>query len=171
MLDLEGFQKVIISYHRSNKSPFLAPYFSKKQIDLIKAITEKHEVILDIFVNPYPLIDLENLSSIDALIVSYQNSPESQKISADLLNGNGSFIGSLPVGISEDYPVGSGINLSLGTENERVSLIEKGFDPDVISQINDLAEQVIDSAMTPGMQILIAKNDQIVFHKLSLIHI
>lgn len=165
MLDLEGFQKVIISYHRSNKSPFLAPYFSKKEIDLIHAITEKYEVILDIFVNPYPLIDLENLSSIDALVVSYQNSPISQKISADLLNGNGSFMGSLPVGISENYPVGSGMNISLGIENERVSLIEKGFDPDVISQINDLAEQVIDSAMTPGMQILIAKNDQIVFNK------
>ena len=112
MLDLEGFQKVIISYHRSNKSPFLAPYFSKKEIDLIHAITEKYEVILDIFVNPYPLIDLENLSSIDALVVSYQNSPVCQKIIADLLNGNGSFMGSLPVGIFENYPVGSGMNIS-----------------------------------------------------------
>ena len=165
MTDLEGFEKVIISYHRSNRSPFLAPDFSKREMDLIHAISKKHNVILDIFVNPYPLIDLGNLSSIEALIVSYQNSPISQKISADLLNGHGSFVGSLPVGISENYPVGSGMTIPIQTKNERISFIEKGFDPDVITQIDDFAEQVIDSAMTPGMQILIAKRDEIVFHK------
>tara|TARA_A100001011_G_C14310567_1_gene845354 strand:- start:71 stop:2983 length:2913 start_codon:yes stop_codon:yes gene_type:complete len=165
MADLEGFKKVIISYHRSNRSPFLAPDFSKNEIDLIHAISQKHEVVLDVFVNPYPLIDLSNLSSIEALVVSYQNSPISQKISADLLNGHGSFMGSLPVGISENYPVGHGISLNPRSINERMFYIEKGFDPDVINKIDDFAEQVIDSAMTPGMQILIAKNDEIVFCK------
>lgn len=165
LVDLKNYKKVIISYHGSNRSPFLSPDFSKDEIELIHAIAQKHNVLLDIFVNPYPLIDLSNLSSIEALVVSYQNSPVSQKISADLLNGHGTFMGSLPVGISESFPAGSGISFNSIIRNKRISLIEKGFDPDRLDQIDFFAERVIDSFMTPGMQILVAKRGEIVYHK------
>ena len=56
---LKDFKKVIISYHRSSRSPFLSADFSKDDIKLIQAIARKHELVLDIFVNPYSLIDLE----------------------------------------------------------------------------------------------------------------
>lgn len=162
---LEGYEKVIISYHRSNKSPFISPDFSEDEIALIKAIAQNHRVVLDIFVNPYPLIDLGGLDSIDAVVVSYQNNPVSQKISAKLLMGQGQFLGRLPVGISNDFPVEHGIERLSKTKNDRLLLIEKGFDPDAIKQIDRFALQVIDSAMTPGMQILIAKSGEILFHK------
>ena len=162
---LKDFKKVIISYHRSNRSPFLSADFSKDDIKLIQAIARKHELVLDIFVNPYSLIDLGNLSSIEALIVSYQNSPISQKISAELMNGHGSFLGSLPVGISNIFPVGSGIQFEPNEKNKRIGLIEKGFDPDRLAEIDYFAQRVIDSAITPGMQILVAKSGEILYHK------
>ena len=162
---LKDFKKVIISYHRSNRSPFLSADFSKDDIKLIQAIARKHELVLDIFVNPYSLIDLGDLSSIEALIVSYQNSPISQKISAELMNGHGSFLGSLPVGISNIFPVGSGIKFEPNEKNKRIGLIEKGFDPDRLAEIDYFAQRVIDSAITPGMQILVAKSGEILYHK------
>ena len=162
---LKDFKKVIISYHRSNRSPFLSADFSKDDIKLIQAIARKHELVLDIFVNPYSLIDLGDLSSIEALIVSYQNSPISQKISAELMNGHGSFLGSLPVGISNIFPVGSGIQFEPNEKNKRIGLIEKGFDPDRLAEIDYFAQRVIDSAITPGMQILVAKSGEILYHK------
>ena len=162
---LKDFKKVIISYHRSNRSPFLSADFSKDDIKLIQAIARKHELVLDIFVNPYSLIDLGDLSSIEALIVSYQNSPISQKISAELMNGHGSFLGSLPVGISNRFPVGSGIQFEPNEKNKRIGLIEKGFDPDRLAEIDYFAQRVIDSAITPGMQILVAKSGEILYHK------
>ncbi len=162
---LEDFDKVIISYHRSNRSPFLSPDFSDNEIQLIRAIAQEHQLLLNIFVNPYPLIDLGDLSAVSALVISYQNSPISQKISANLLKGHGRFLGSLPVGISENFPEGSGIQLSPVTINERITQIEKGFDPDHLAQIAPFARRVIDSAMTPGMQILVAKKGEIVYHK------
>ena len=162
---LKDFKKVIISYHRSNRSPFLSADFSKDDIKLIQAIARKHELVLDIFVNPYSLIDLGDLSSIEALIVSYQNSPISQKISAELMNGYGSFLGSLPVGISNIFPVGSGIQFEPNEKNKRIGLIEKGFDPDRLAEIDYFAQRVIDSAITPGMQILVAKSGEILYHK------
>ena len=162
---LKDFKKVIISYHRSNRSPFLSADFSKDDIKLIQAIARKHELVLDIFVNPYSLIDLGDLSSIESLIVSYQNSPISQKISAELMNGYGSFLGSLPVGISNIFPVGSGIQFEPNEKNKRIGLIEKGFDPDRLAEIDYFAQRVIDSAITPGMQILVAKSGEILYHK------
>ena len=162
---LKDFKKVIISYHRSNRSPFLSADFSKDDIKLIQAIARKHELVLDIFVNPYSLIDLGDLSSIESLIVSYQNSPISQKISAELMNGHGSFLGSLPVGISNIFPVGSGIQFEPNEKNKRIGLIEKGFDPDRLAEIDYFAQRVIDSAITPGMQILVAKSGEILYHK------
>ena len=162
---LKDFKKVIISYHRSNRSPFLSADFSKDDIELIEAIARKHELVLNIFVNPYSLIDLGDLSSIEALIVSYQNSPISQKISAKLMNGYGSFLGSLPVSISNRFPVGYGIRFEPNEKNKRIGLIEKGFDPDRLSEIDYFAQRVIDSAITPGMQILVAKSGEILYHK------
>ncbi|MEC8636210.1 MAG: glycoside hydrolase family 3 N-terminal domain-containing protein, partial [Bacteroidota bacterium] len=162
---LKDFKKVIISYHRSNRSPFLSADFSKDEIKLIQAIARKHELILNVFVNPYSLIDLGDLSSIEGLIVSYQNSPISQKISAELMNGYGSFLGSLPVGISNRFPVGSGIRFEPNEKNKRIGLIEKGFDPDRLAEIDYFAQRVIDSAMTPGMQILVTKSGEILYHK------
>ena len=120
---------------------------------------------MDVFVNPYSLIGLGDLSSIEALVVSYQNSPINQKITADLLNGRGTFLGSLPVGISNDFPVGSGIKINSFVENKRISQIENGFDPDRLDEIDLFAEQIIDSLITPGMQILVAKKGQIIYHK------
>ncbi|MEC8635808.1 MAG: glycoside hydrolase family 3 N-terminal domain-containing protein [Bacteroidota bacterium] len=162
---LKDFKKVIITYHRSDRSPFLSTDFSKNEIELIKAIAFKHELVLNIFVNPYPLVDLGDLSSVEALVVSYQNSPISQKISADLMNGYGTFLGSLPVGISDTFPVGSGILFKAKEKNKRIGLIQRGFDPDRLAEIDYFAQRVIDSAMTPGMQILVAKSGEIIYHK------
>ena len=162
---IKDIKKVIISYHRSNRSPFLSPDFSKKDMELIQAIAREHELILNLFVNPYPLIELGDLSTVDALVLSYQNSPISQKISADLMNGQGTFMGSLPVSISDQFPVGTGISFEPNEINKRIGMIEKGFDPDRLTEIDHFAQRVIDSSMTPGMQILVAKSGEIIYQK------
>ena len=162
---LKPFKKVIISYHRSNRSPFLPQSFMPEEIELIQSIAKKYQVLLDIFVNPYPLMDLEDLASLSALVVSYQNSPISQEISAKLLKGQGSFRGVLPVGISTVYPEGTGIFTKSSEENLRIKQIEQGFDPDKLAQVDLFAQQVIDSAMTPGMQLLVARKGSVLYQK------
>ena len=162
---LKDIKKVIISYHRSNRSPFLSHDFSKKDMELIQAIAREHELILNLFVNPYPLIELGDLSTVDALVLSYQNSPISQKICAYLMNGHGTFMGSLAVSVSDQFPVGTGISFEPNEINKRIGVIEKGFDPDRLTEIDHFAQRVIDSSMTPGMQILVAKSGEIIYQK------
>ena len=61
--------------------------------------------------------------------------------------------------------MGTGIQFEPNEKNKRIGLIEKGFDPDRLAEIDYFAQRVIDSAMTPGMQILVAKSGEILYHK------
>ena len=162
---LASYKKVIIGFHRSNASPWKASSFSKKEHQLLTALTKDHSIILDVFVKPYALSSLGNLDAIDGLVVSYQNSSIAQKASAEILLGERKASGRLPVSIAPSYPVGTGITLVGPTELGTGTPLEVGLMPERLSRIDTLAQIAMDSLMTPGMQILVARHGKVVFNK------
>ena len=162
---LASYKKVIIGFHRSNASPWKASSFSKKEHQLLTALTKDHSIILDVFVKPYALSSLGNLDAIDGLVVSYQNSSIAQKASAEILLGERKASGRLPVSIAPPYPVGTGITLVGPTELGTGTPLEVGLMPERLSRIDTLAQIAMDSLMTPGMQILVARHGKVVFNK------
>ncbi len=162
---LASYKKVIIGFHRSNASPWKASSFSKKERQLLTALAKDHSIILDIFVKPYALSSLGNLDAIDGLVVSYQNSSIAQKASAEILLGERKASGRLPVSIAPTYPVGTGITLVGPTELGTGTPLEVGLMPERLSRIDTLAQIAMDSLMTPGMQILVARHGKVVFNK------
>ena len=101
---------IIVSFHRSNKNPWMASNFSE-EIELVSILGKHKTLILDIFVKPYALEALEDIIGIDALIVSYQNSDISQKLSADAIFGTQQLVGELPVNVSPSFREGDGIEI------------------------------------------------------------
>ena len=162
---LASYKKVIIGFHRSNASPWKASSFSKKERQLLTALAKDHSIILDVFVKPYALSSLGNLDAIDGLVVSYQNSSIAQKASAEILLGERKASGRLPVSIAPSYPVGTGITLVGPTELGTGTPLEVGLKPERLSRIDTLAQIAMDSLMTPGMQILVARHGKVVFNK------
>lgn len=162
---LEPYQEVIISFHRSNASPWKASNFSKKELELIALLAKQHTVILNVFVKPYALSSIKELSEIDALVIGYQNNKESQVATAEILLGKRKSSGRLPVSISSDYPVGHGIDLNGLSELSESSPLEVGLNPETLNNIDALAQIAIDSLMTPGMQILVARHGKVVYNK------
>ncbi len=162
---LAPYDKVIISFHRSNETPWKSASFSTDEIALIKAIGAYHQVILDVFVKPYALMDFKELESIEAVVVSYQNSVESQEISADILAGIKSIKGKLPVSISTRFPQGSGIFLPSKSKIDYNPLSVSGVDKDKLKLIDQLAQVAIDSAMTPGLQLFISRKGKTIYKK------
>ncbi|MDB4016156.1 serine hydrolase [Flavobacteriaceae bacterium] len=162
---LASYKKIIIGFHRSNSSPWKASSFSRKEIQLLAALSKDHNIILDVFVKPYALSKIANIEAIDGLVVSYQNSSVAQKASAEILLGERKATGRLPVSISLSYPVGTGISLigpkKLGTGTP----LEVGLNPERLDIIDKLAQIAMDSLMTPGMQILVARHGKVVFNK------
>lgn len=162
---LKAYNTVIIGFHRSNASPWKAHKFSDKELSWVKQIARKHRTILDIFVKPYALLDVEKIDNIESIVVSYQNSEIAQQKSAQLIFGAIAAKGKLPVSIGDDFPPGTGVTYNslfrLGyTIPERV-----GIDSNKLYKIDSIAKYAINAEMTPGCQIVVARKGKVFYSK------
>ena len=162
---ISKYNTIIIGVHANSKTPWNSYKINKKEIDLINHIAKKVDVILNVFGSPYTLKPFKSIRSIKGVIVSYQNSIIFQQKSAQLIFGALNSKGRLPVSIGKLFDVGDGIKikhinrLSYGTpESVSMSSIK-------LRKIDSLANIAIDSKMTPGLQLLIAKDGRVVYNK------
>ena len=158
---------IIVGWHpKGEKSPYTVPRLTKNEIELLKKISEKIPVIVDVFNNPYSLKSIKlAIDKLMGLIVSYQNNPISQIASADAIFGINNIEGKLPVSFDNRYSVGYGIDVD---SNKILGFSEpqlEGFNSEKLNKIDHLARVAIDSLMTPGMQILIARKGKIIYQK------
>ena len=162
---LKNNSKVIISFHRSDINPWKEKDLTQKELKLIEAVAKDHEVILDFFVSPYALGKLQSIENINAILVSYQNNQISQEVSADILSGFKEVNGVLPVSIKPYFKAGDGIQLPAKNLFKKTEPSTMGFDQKKLNRIDSFAQKVIDSAMTPGMQIFISRKGKMVYQK------
>jgi CubicO group peptidase (beta-lactamase class C family) len=122
-------------------------------------------VILNVFTKPYALIDLKTSANFESILVSYQNSPIAQQKAAQLIFGAIPAKGKLPVSIGNLFNTGFGIQfpavsrLSYGLP-ERV-----GVNSELLSKIDSVAQYAVDSKMTPGIQLLVARKGKVIYNK------
>lgn len=165
MTEVEPFNYVIIGFHRSNDNPWKSYAFSKKEIQWIKELGKVKTVVLDLFVRPYAMLDVDGTAGIEAIIHSYQNSTIAQQKSAQLIFGAIPSKGKLPVSLGSNK---AGAGLELGTLR-RLSYgmpEEVGLDPDTLNiKIDSLVNYGIKQAMMPGAQVLIARKGKIIYDK------
>ena len=165
LANLEPYNLVIIGYHTSNAHPWKGFKFRQKDIAAIKRIAKRKKVILDVFSSPYSLLDFNDFRQLDGLVVSYQNSDISQEISAQVLFGAIKAQGTLPVSIHRKFKAGFGL------ETSSLSRLQYGVPEEVqmssvkLRKVDELANEVIASKMTPGMQILVARSGRVIYQK------
>ncbi|MGA9269130.1 MAG: glycoside hydrolase family 3 N-terminal domain-containing protein [Lutimonas sp.] len=161
---LKGYNLVIFGFHTS-----LGAYANYKIPDkdllLLNDIAKSHEVILDVFASPYSLLKIKDFQHIEGVVVSYQNTELAQDISAQMIFGAVDMQGKLPVNINDEFPVGHGLYLS-GINRLGYSVPEAvGLDRYRLNRIDSVAREVMDSAMAPGMQVLVARKGKVVYRK------
>lgn len=162
---LKAYNTVVVGFHKSNESPWKSYQFSKQDIIWLKEIANNHTVILDAFVKPYALSELQNIDNIESIIVSYQNSKIAQQKSAQLIFGAIEAKGCLPVSVGDYFKAGEGIHINaikrLGyTVPERV-----GIDSEKLNKIDAIAQRAVNGKMTPGIQLLVARKGKVIYNK------
>ncbi len=165
LANLSAYETVIVSFHRSNASPWKPSDFSKQEKSLLSALTANQRVVLVSFVKPYALSKLNNLNDFGVIIQAYQNNEDAHFAAAQLLTAKANSPGKLPVSISEDFPVGTGINMLQSNRLEKASPFDVGMDEEKLSHLDTLAQVVLDSLMAPGFQVLAARKGKIIYHK------
>lgn len=161
---LEKYNYVVVGFHRSNANPWKSYKFSKQEIAMIEALAQTKDVVLDLFVRPYAMLDLDD-SNIKGVIHSYQNSKIAQEKSAQLIFGALASKGKLPVSLNNQL-VGSGFEsgtlrrLSYGLPEE------VGIDSyKLTKKVDSLVNVGLRSGMMPGAQVLVARKGKVVYNK------
>lgn len=163
--NLKPYNTVVIGFHRSNDDPWESYKFSNKELVWLHEIARTHTVILDVFVKPYALSKLKTIENIESIVVSYQNSEIAQQKSAQLIFGAIPSKGSLPVSIGAYFKAGEGVyNNSL--KRLGYSIPERvGMSSKKLYRIDSVAQVAVDSMMTPGIQLLVARKGKVIYNK------
>ena len=161
---LSNFNTVIVGFHKSDKA-WKKHDFTETELLWLQEIAKKNNVILDVFTKPYSLLPIVNFDEIESVVVSYQNCDISQEVSAELLFGAIEAKGKLPVSIGENFAVNAGLSTKKLNRLGFSTPENVGMNPQVLSKIDALANKAIDSKMTPGLQILVAKKGKVIYQK------
>jgi CubicO group peptidase (beta-lactamase class C family) len=100
------------------------------------------------------------------LILAYQNSPLTQELAAQAVFGAFDITGKLPVTVDERFKAGNGIDVNKNQTFAYTIPEEVGMcSSKLIYSIDSLANLGMKEKAFPGLQVLVAKNGEVVFHK------
>ena len=141
---LNGFQQVIVGLHNYSRRP--ANHFQIPNY-ILQFLKQDHPQnwIHIILGNPYAVADFKNISNI---LFAYEDNDFVQKAVLQWLQGNNKATGQLPVTVAE--------NLPYGTASLKVQDLYK---------VDSLVYDAIQKKAIPGCQIVVAKNNKIIFNK------
>ncbi len=134
--------------------------FSQVSSFLNKVAEETNSLVVA-FGNPY---GLNNICDVNNLVCVYEDDAIFQHAAADWLMGKYTATGRLPVTICEQLKVGSGIAVALSKKMIQ-SPEDAGFESSVLIQIDSIINTAIDKYAMPGCEVIIAKNNNIVWNK------
>ena len=163
---LENYDNVIVSLHYLSKTPWdnMNLKISEADRNYLRILKKHNNKTLVSFTNPYTLSQID-LDSYNSVLIGFQNNTEFQKIVAQQIFGALEINGLLPVSINKNFMKGTGIktealNILSYAEPETV-----GMDNDVLKKIDSIINYAINNEMTPGAQILVAKDSKIIYDK------
>ncbi|WP_035672806.1 glycoside hydrolase family 3 N-terminal domain-containing protein [Flavobacterium sp. 83] len=161
---LKDFTTVIIGVHKSDVA-FKNGDLNSEELAKINFLAKNNNVILDVFAKPYSLLPITNFDDVEGLVVSYQNNDIAQIVSAELIFGAIDAKGKLPVSINTSFKVNDGLTTEKVNRLGFATPENVGMNSAVLSQIDVLAKKAISAKMTPGIQILVAKNGKVIYQK------
>ena len=162
---LTEYNTVIIGLHQPSNTPWDKYNFTRKELLWIDKISKSKNTILAIFAKPYSLNKVLNINTFKSVILSYQNDEIFQEKTAQMIFGSISFNGVIPVSIVDKFKVGDGIKTSIINRLSYGLPESVNIDSRKINRIDSIVNLSIDSMMTPGVQLIIAKNSKVVFDK------
>jgi CubicO group peptidase (beta-lactamase class C family) len=109
--------------------------------------------------------NLKYLNGVETVVQSYGNSDWEQELGAQLVFGGVPAKGFLPMHYDSAFAYHSGEQQERAVRLQYVMPEEVGICADSLKRIDFIAQTVIQRRATPGMQILIAKQGKVFYHK------
>ena len=168
---LKSFDLLIISLQNCGLSSGRKYGLSQEAVDFVLRLMQQRDkkIILDLFASPYSLglfvpKSMMAVAAPTAIVVSYQDHPLMQDISAQAIFGGVPIRGKLPVTASPVYPCGTGIE----TEPIRIGYTIPeafGINSTDLEPVDSIVEDAIRNKVFPGCQVMAIFNGKVLFLK------
>ncbi|MEZ4774532.1 MAG: serine hydrolase [Bacteroidia bacterium] len=139
--------------------------FSPSMKDFLQWLIQSEKVTIVVFTPISEIAGFTGLSHASSLLFTFQHSSVSQSVAAQLLFGGLAARGRMPVDAG-DFCQGEGLS-SMGGLRFTYTVPEAvGLDGQKLRQkLEAVINEGLDSMAFPGCQILVAKNNQVIFHQ------
>jgi beta-N-acetylhexosaminidase len=163
---LDNYNLIIAGVQGINLYPSGAYGTSAAQRFALADFIRDNRVVTVFFGNAYALKHFENVHQSDGLILAYQNNQLTQELAAQAVFGAFDLNGRLPVTIDNRFPVTSGIEVKKNQTFAYTIPEEAGLNSARLTYcIDSLANLGMKKKAFPGLQVLVARNGEVVFHK------
>ena len=160
---LKKYDLIIVGAHFINNNFWDKHVVSSSDSLFISQLSAQNQTILNVFGHP-KVLNSFNPHMLQGLVLSYQNSFDSQDLTAQLLFGSIDASGRIPVS-TRNFFSGDGIDLQVARDFEFVLPIEVGVNNDSLSKIDSIINISIKDKVMPGCQIVVARNGKIFYYK------
>ncbi|MDH5598717.1 MAG: serine hydrolase, partial [Cyclobacteriaceae bacterium] len=163
--ELKAFNTVILGLHDVSVRPLNKQGYSDEIYQFINKTLGANNVILLSFRNPYTLDRIAELNKAKAIITTYFDTDDTEDMGAQAIFGGISTKGVLPVSL-KNYKEGDGIFSKGGVRFKYTLPEEFGISSmEMDSLISAISKEAMDSMAVPGLQVLIAKDQKVIYHK------
>ncbi len=128
----------------------------------IEKLDKQNNIVIVNFGNP---LLLKNFEHIETIVQVYDNHPSAQDLAAQLLFGGIPAKGETPVYISETIPNRHRVKSQRINRFKYTMPEDAGLESSDFSMIDSIANEGIREGVTPGCQILVAKDQNVIYHK------
>src|SRR5690606_37862071 len=108
---LKDYDIVITGIHDDSKFPRNTIKINDPVQEFLQQLISEKTSIVALFKNPYVMDKLANIENAAGLIVAYQDTKNSQELTAQLIFGGISANGKLPVSVGKKFKAGAGLEV------------------------------------------------------------
>lgn len=158
---LTSYDQVIVGLHNYNRRPANHFEIPSNIIQFLKRPGHENwtHIILG---NPYAVAEFPNIHNI---LFAYEDNAQTQNAVLQWLEGAIEAVGVLPVTVTDQFTYGTGHSLPSTTKTAIQQQAVTGIQIEKLAAIDSLVADAIQKKAIPGCQVLVAKNNQIVFNK------
>ncbi len=160
-----NYDLVIVSLHNTTmkaQNNFGIPEATR---DFIDTIMKTYNTIFVDFGNAYTLGRFRQTSSAKAIVLGYEDFELTQRLLAQAIMGAIPFSGQLPVNSTEAFNRGEGIKVEKILRLKYSVPEDAGVSSVVLQRIDSLVNQAIQDSVMPGCQVLVAKDQKVIYDK------
>ncbi|MCA0237769.1 MAG: serine hydrolase [Bacteroidetes bacterium] len=160
---LKQYNMVLVSIHSTRARASDNFGVTASQMDLLRRLNAQNTVALTMFGNPYSMRFFDDFPIV---LDAYTEDPMVQETAAMAMFGASDLKGILPVTASPVAKFGQGVRKIYPNKRLGYNLPESvGMRSDTLALLDTIVQQMIATGAAPGCQILVVKNNTVVWNK------